>query len=109
MRREEYRIPAEMSEIEYFFLNGELIKISITKGETDYNALPENYWISMEQLDLIYEKNKLVKKTTYIHLGQWDPSTKASDEWTELFIKHYDINQDTLVERAYELMSANGR
>ena len=99
--KEEYLIPAEMSETEYFFLNGYLVKISITKGITDYNALPKNYWIRMEQLDLMYEKNKLVKKTAYSHFGQWDISTKVSDEWTELFTKHHDIDEEALIERAY--------
>ena len=101
LKREAYRIPAEMSETEYFFLNGGLVKISITKGATDYNALPENYWFQINQLDLMYEKNKVVKKAAYFYFDQWDLSTKVSDEWTALFTKHHDIDEEALIERAY--------
>jgi len=104
MKGEKYRIPAEMSETEYFFLNGKLIKIVITKGETDYNALPQNYWITMRQLDLIYEEDKLIKKTAYFYLDQWYPSAKR-DDWIESFIKYNNINVDILIERAYFLMN----
>ena len=97
--KEKYRIPTEMNETEYFFLNGELVKISITKGYTDYNALPYNYWFRIHQLDLMFKKNKLVKKAEYIYFGQWDSSSKVSDEWIETF----GIDEDTLIKRAYIL------
>ena len=103
-----YLLPVEMSETEYFFLNGELIKISITKGLTDYNALPQNFWIRIEQLDLIYEKDKPVKKAVYSYFGQWNSLSKVSDEWIENFIRHYKINEDTLIERSRILLSENG-
>ena len=105
--KEEFRIPAVMNEIEYFFLNGELIKISITKGATDYNALPQNYWFQFNQLDLMYEKNKLVKKTAYFYFDQWNLSTKVSDEWTELFTKHHNIDEEALIERACIVLKEN--
>ena len=97
-----FQIPTEMSETEYFFLNGELIKISITKGRTDYNYRPSAYWVIINRLDLIYEKS--VRKAAYTDGGTL---SKPSDERIENFIRHYKINEDALIERSRILLSEN--
>ena len=98
-----YLLPVEMSETEYFFLNGELIKIIITKGRTDYNYLPSAYWVMIDRLDLIYEKS--VRKAAYTDGGTL---SKSKDEWIENFIRRYKINEDALIERSRILLSENG-
>ena len=95
-----YLLPVEMSETEYFFLNGELIKIIITKGRTDYNYLPSAYWVMIDRLDLIYEKS--VRKAAYTDGGTL---SKSKDEWIENFIRRYKINEDALIERSRILLS----
>ena len=97
-----YLLPVEMSETEYFFLNGELIKIIITKGRTDYNYLPSAYWVMIDRLDLIYEKS--VRKAAYTDGGTL---SKSKDEWIENFIRRYKINEDALIERSRILLSEN--
>jgi hypothetical protein len=102
-RGKTYNCPTEMSETEYFFLNNELIKISIVKGYTDYNAIPSNYWIGIRQLDLLCQESKIVKRKAYSYFGDIIPYKPLEEELVELYIKDFDINEEALIQKARKL------
>jgi len=91
---DEYNNPTEMSETEYFFLNNELLKISISKGHTDYNARPSYYGVVIRQLDLLCEKSKIVNRKAYWY-------SQLCDECVELYMREFDINENVLIQKAH--------
>ena len=93
-----YNYPVEMNETEYFFLNNELVKISISKGSTDYNFMPERYWIAVWQLDLLCQKNKVVNRKAYYCFGD---RGQPDNEWIERFVEYLNIDENALIEKAY--------
>jgi hypothetical protein len=95
-----YNCPTEMNEIEYFFLNNKLVKISIAKGYTDYNSSPALYWINIRQLDLLYQKNEIVNRKAYWYSGD---RQQLDDEWVEQYMRDLDINENVLIQKAYTL------
>jgi hypothetical protein len=99
---EEYDKPTEMTETEYFFLNNELVKISISKGHTDYNAIPSNYWIVIRQLDLSYQKDTLANKKAFWHV--WGSVTEYNEEVAERYMKEWNVSEDTLLKKGGELL-----
>lgn len=110
-RNDKYIAPVDMVETEYFFLDGKLIKVSVTFGRTDYNALPRNYWIMVNQIDFVYNNTKLAKATIY-HVNNHIPLTYRSilptnvmsnDEWREMVMNYANITEEKLRAKAYEL------
>ena len=97
---ETYDCPTEMKETEYFYLNNELIKISVTEGSTDYNAIPANYWITVRQLDLLCQKDKIVDRKAYRYFGD---RTELEEEWIEQHVRYLDINENALIQKAHAL------
>jgi hypothetical protein len=97
-----YNYPAEMSETEYFFLNNELVKISVAKGHTDYNFIPSAYWIMVFQLDLLCQKNEIVNRKAYWCSGDKN-RTQVEVEKFEYYIRDLDINENALIQKAHTL------
>jgi hypothetical protein len=95
---DEYNQPTEMNETEYFFLNSELVKISIYKGHTDYNAMPRNYWVVVRQVDLMYQKGKLANKKAYYHV--WGSITQYNDEVAEQYMEEWNVGEDMPLQKA---------
>lgn len=107
-----YVCPTEMVEKEYFFLNNQLAKISITIGRTDYNVLPRNYWIIVSQLDFIYYATKPEKKAIYyffnpfppiIHRKEYPTNVLTEDEWRQTILSYTNITEEQLKIDAYRL------
>jgi len=95
-----YNCPTKMNETEYFFLNNELVKISIAKGYTDYNSTPALYWITIRQLDLLCQKNEIVNRKAYWYSGGRE---QLDDEWVEQSMRDLDINESALIQKAHTL------
>ena len=110
-RKNRYRTPTSMVESEYFFLNGKLVKISLTIGRTDYNALPKNYWIMVKQIDFVYPPEDFEKRTIY-HVGSvihpsihslFPTNVMSSDEWREQEMEGTGITEKQLQIKAFQL------
>lgn len=99
---DEYLKPTEMNETEYFFLDNELVKISLFQGFPDYNAIPANYWIVMRQVDLLYQKDILVSKNAFRHV--WGSVTEYDEAAAERLMKEWNVSEEMLLQKAEELL-----
>ena len=95
-----FNCPMVMNETEYFFLNNELVKISVTKGYPDYNAIPANYWIVMRQVDLLCQKNKIVNRKAYWYSGD---RIQLEDSEIEQEMDYLEIDENALIQKAQSL------
>ena len=117
-RKDKYPAPTEMVETEYFFLNNHLVKISLTTGRTDYNAMPRNYWVVVNQLDFVYHDTEPPKKAIYnisscVHPGNrslFPTNVRSSDEWIESIMSTAGTTEEQLLLNAiqiYQLYTLN--
>ena len=110
LHKSKYFLPTEMEETEYFFMNEQLVKISLTKGHTDYNVSPQAYWILVNQIDFVYHTIEPEKKAIYyfyhpIHRKQYPVNVLTEKEWIEAEMNRNGITEEQLKENAYRLYS----
>ena len=91
-----YNCPTEMKEVEFFFLNGILVKISFIEGTTDYNFIPAKYWIRTDYLNLLFQENKIVRKSC----------GSPYKEWLEHYMKHFNVDENELIQKAHTLYTS---
>lgn len=105
-----YPLPTEMVETEYFFLNNQLVKISVTIGRTDYNVMPQNYWVIVNLLDFVYHKTEPPQKAIY-QISSIRPGSRNlypanvidNNEWREQLMNAANITEEQLKISAYRL------